>query len=115
MKSFLLAISAALLLTACSRTNYPGSEPYPVPPGQPVPGDQRYPDQSRVPNDPYPNPYPSGDTRSDYPREGQTDGVVTIIRTGSVNSEKLPPGQAKKKYGGKSARVYANTAVQGTE
>jgi hypothetical protein len=105
MKSFLLAVSAALLLTACSRTNYPGSEPYPVPPGQPVPGDTRYPDQSRIPGDP--NPYPTGDTRSSYPREGQTDGVVTIIRTGSVNSEGLPPGQAKKKYGGKSARVYA--------
>ena len=107
MKSFLLAASAALLLTACSRTNYPGSEPYPVRPGQPVPGDTRYPDQSRIPGEPYPNPYPSGDSRSTYPREGQTDGVVTIIRTGNVNAERLPPGQAKKKYGGKSARVYA--------
>jgi hypothetical protein len=105
MKSFLLAISAALLLTACSKTNYPGSEPYPVPPGQPVPGDTRYPDQSRIPGDP--NPYPTGDSRSTYPREGQTDGVVTIIKTGNANYEGLPPGQAKKKYGGKSAKVYA--------
>ncbi len=107
MKSFLLAVSAALILTACSRTNYPGSEPYPVPPGQPVPGDTRYPDQSRIPGEPYPNPYPTSDSRTGYPRKGQTDGVVTIIRTGNVNAKGLPPGQAKKQYGGKSARVYA--------
>lgn len=107
MKSFLLAMSAVLMLTACSRTSYPGSEPYPVPPGQPVPGETRYPDQSRIPGEPYPNPYPSGDSRSSYPRAGQTDGVVRIIRTGNVNGKGLPPGQAKKQYGGKSARVYA--------
>lgn len=105
MKSFLLAVSAALLLTACSRTAYPGSDPYPTPPGQPVPTDPRYPDQSRVPDSRYPVPYPSGDNT--YPREGQRDGVVTIIRTGNNNYEHLPPGQAKKKYGGKSAKVYA--------
>lgn len=108
MKSFLLAVSAALVLTACSRTAYPGSEPYPVPQDKPVPGDPRYPDQSRVPGETrYPVPYPSGDNSRTYPQEGQRDGVVTIIRTGDGNYENLPPGQAKKKYGSKSARVYA--------
>jgi hypothetical protein len=107
MKSYLLAAAAALTFTACSRTSNPsGSEPYPVPPGQPVPGDPRNPvpggGESR-----YPAPYPSGDNTTTYPQEGQRDGVVTIIRTGSNNPEGLPPGQAKKKYGGKSAKVYA--------
>lgn len=108
MKRFLLAVSAVLVLTACSRTSYPGSEPYPVPPGQPVPGDPRFPDQSRVPGESRnPVPYPGGDNTNTYPREGQRDGVVTVIRTGNANYEKMPPGQAKKKYGGQSARVYA--------
>lgn len=108
MKSFLLAASAALLMVSCSRTAYPGSEPYPVPPGQPVPGDPRNPGQSRIPGETRsPLPYPSGDNNTSYPREGQRDGVVTIIRTSEGGYEKMPPGQAKKKYGSRSARVYA--------
>jgi hypothetical protein len=100
MSRILLFAFAAVLFTACSRTSYPTTP-------SPVPGDPRYPEQSRR----YPdqNPYPN-DSRTypqDYPREGQTDGVVTIIRTGNNNYEKMPPGQAKKKYGGKSAKVYA--------
>jgi len=104
MKNLLLAFAAAILFIACSRTSYPGSEPYPVPPGSPVPGDPRYPDQSRIPDE-RKYPYPSGDNTNVY--EGQRDGVVTIIKTGKDNYEKLPPGQAKKKYGSKSAKVYA--------
>lgn len=108
MKSFLLAASAALLMVSCSRSGYPGSEPYPVPQDKPVPGDPRYPGQSRIPGETRnPVPYPNGDNSNSYPREGQRDGVVTIIRTSDRGYEKMPPGQAKKKYGGKSARVYA--------
>jgi hypothetical protein len=82
MKSFLVAASAALVLMACSQTSYPSTDPYPNP------DNRNYP--------------------PDYPREGQRDGVVTIIRTeNSSNYEHLPPGQAKKRYGGRSARVYA--------
>jgi hypothetical protein len=105
MNNFLLAGLGALLLTACSRTSNPtGSEPYPVPPGTPVPGDSRYPQPGETR---YPNPYPSTDNSTVYP--GQRDGVVTIISTngGDTNPGNLPPGQAKKKYGGKSAKVYA--------
>ncbi len=96
MNRFLLFAFAAMFFTACSKTSYPTTP-------SPVPGDPRYPDQSRR----YPdqNPYPN-DSRT-YPREGERDGVVTIIRTGNNNYEKLPPGQAKKRYGGKSAKVYA--------
>lgn len=80
MKSFFVAASAALVLMACSQTSYPSSDPYP--------DNRNYP--------------------QDYPREGQRDGIVTIIRTGNnPNYEHLPPGQAKKRYGGRSARVYA--------
>lgn len=45
--------------------------------------------------------------KNSYPREGQKDGVVTIVKIENVNYEHLPPGQAKKRYGGRSARVYA--------
>lgn len=85
----MVAAVAAMLLVACSQTSYPTSEPYP---------DSRY-------------PYPDSRTYpSDYPREGQRDGIVTIIRVSdnyNNNYEHLPPGQAKKRYGGRSARIYA--------
>jgi hypothetical protein len=88
MNRFLLAACIAIAITACGRTSYP-ADPNP-------PTDRRYPD-----------PYPSGDNNRSYPAEGQKDGVVTIIRTGNGDYDNLPPGQAKKKYGSQSARVYA--------
>lgn len=100
MNRFLLFLLAAVLFTACSKTSYPTTP-------SPVPGDPRYPDQSRRYPDQNPNPNDSRTYPTDYPKEGQKDGVVTIIKTGNSNNEKLPPGQAKKKYGGKSAKVYA--------
>jgi hypothetical protein len=100
MKSFLLAAFAVLLFASCSRNSYPSTP-------QPVPGDPRYPDQSRRYPDPYPVPSDNRTYPADYPREGERDGVVTIVRTGVANYEHLPPGQAKKKYGGQSAKVYA--------
>jgi hypothetical protein len=107
MNRFLLAVSVVLVFTACSRTANPGSTPPPFPgdPKNPTEPSRRYPAPAPVPA-PIPGdntPYPQ-----DYPREGQRDGVVTIIKTGGdANYENLPPGQAKKKYGGKSAKVYA--------
>jgi len=92
MNRFLLAAAVAMTFVACSRTSYPTTPPT----------DPRYPDESR-----YPNPYPSGDNSTSYPAEGQRDGVVTIIRNGDSNYDNLPPGQAKKKYGSQSAKVYA--------
>jgi hypothetical protein len=100
MKSFLLAAFAVLLFASCSRNSYPSTP-------QPVPGDPRYPDQSRRYPDPYPAPSDNRTYPADYPREGERDVVVTIVRTGNANYEHLPPGQAKKKYGGQSAKVYA--------
>jgi hypothetical protein len=82
MKSFIVAASAALVLMACSQSSYP-TDP-----------------QSR-----YPEQYPQ-----QYPQQRQRDGLVTIIRVENNynnNYEHLPPGQAKKRYGGRSARVYA--------
>ncbi len=101
MKKYLLAGSlAALIFTSCSTSRNTGStNPYPQP--------------SPNPSDPNPYPYPNGGDQSrtyPYPQEGQKDGNVTIIndgRDGNGNYENLPPGQAKKKYGGKSAKVYA--------
>jgi hypothetical protein len=97
MNRFLLAAVVAMSFVACSRKTSPTSGPYP-------PTDPRYPNpgESR-----YPNPYPSEDNSTTYPTEGQKDGVVTIVRTSDANQENLPPGQAKKKYGGQSAKVYA--------
>lgn len=97
MKYFLLAAVAATLMVSCSKTSYPTNPP----------GDPRYPDQSRRYPDQYPLPGDSRTYPTDYPRAGDQDGVVTIIRTGDQSYENLPPGQAKKKYGGQSARVYA--------
>jgi hypothetical protein len=97
MNRILLAAFVTLVLASCNRTANPTSTPLP---GDPTDQGRRYPDQTPLP----------GDARSypqNYPREGERDGVVTIIRTGNSNYEKLPPGQAKKKYGGKSAKVYA--------
>lgn len=97
MNRFLLAAIVAMAFTACSRTTTPPQGPYPpTDPKYPNPGESRY-----------PNPYPSGDNNTSYPAEGQRDGVVTIIRTSDVNYENLPPGQARKKYGSQSAKVYA--------
>jgi hypothetical protein len=86
MNRFLLGACIAMAIAACSRTSYP-TDPYP-------PTDPRYPN-------------PPGDNGRPYPAEGQKDGVVTIIRTGDSNYDNLPPGQAKKKYGSQSARIYA--------
>jgi hypothetical protein len=109
MNRFLLVAFVVVAFTACSRTSYPTDPIPPTDPRYPVPGESRY-----------PNPYPSEDNSTAYPAEGQKDGVVTIIRKNDVNGENLPPGQAKKKYGSKSARVYApgqrkkNGGVAGT-
>jgi hypothetical protein len=97
MNRVVLALSAALLLASCSRNSNPTSTPLPGDPGD---QSRRYPDQTPLPGDV--RTYPQT-----YPREGERDGVVTIVKTGNANYEKLPPGQAKKKYGGKSAKVYA--------
>ena len=93
MNRFLLAAAFALTITACSKTNYPT---YPRTEPFPDPGESRY-----------PNPGSSGDNSTSYPAEGQKDGVVTIIRTGGGSTDHMPPGQAKKKYGSQSAKVYA--------
>lgn len=83
-----------VMLTACGTSrSYPDSRPYPGQPraGYPYPyPDGRYPD-GRYPDGRYP------DGRS-YPTSRYPD---------SRYSKRLPPGQAKKIYGGRSARVYA--------
>jgi hypothetical protein len=63
---------------------------YPAPQENPYPNDPRYPDYPQYPNDRNPQ-YP----RNDYPVYNDP------------NPDNLPPGQAKKRYGGKSARPYA--------
>jgi len=96
MKTFLLAgFSAVVLLTSCSTTNNPSSsDPYPQP-GIPNPGNPGNPNGDQT------KPYP-------YPAEGQRDGQVVIIKGGNNDNYKnLPPGQAKKRNGDQSARVYA--------
>lgn len=79
-----------VLLTACGTTrSYPDNRPYP---GEPRPQGYPYPD-GRYPDGRYPDGrYPDGRSypTSRYP-----------------NTKRLPPGQAKKIYGGKSAKVYA--------
>lgn len=84
-----------VLLAACGTSrSYPDNRPYP---GQPRTGypdgrylDGRYPD-GRYPDGRYPD-------RRSYPTSRYPD---------SRYSKRLPPGQAKKIYGGKSAKVYA--------
>ena len=49
----------------------------------------------------YPRSYPN-DPNPEYPRRD-----YPVYRGTDPNPENLPPGQAKKVYGGKSARVYA--------
>lgn len=87
-KLLLLSVVAASLLVGCSRNSYPGTTPYPSP--QPYP---------------YPAPQPSP---RDEPVIVTKDGKV-ISRDGRVvgHTGNLPPGQAKKVYGSKSAKVYA--------
>ena len=63
---------------------------YPAPQENPYPNDPRYPDYPQYPNDRNPQ-YP----RNDYPVYNDP------------NPDNLPPGQAKKRYGGKSAKPYA--------
>lgn len=88
MKKLLLSsVIAASLLAGCSRNSYPETR-YPSP--QPYP---------------YPAPQPSP---RDEPVVVTKDGRV-ISADGRVigNAGNLPPGQAKKVYGSKSAKVYA--------
>ncbi|MDB5247806.1 MAG: hypothetical protein JWQ40_2200 [Segetibacter sp.] len=76
----LIVISALAVLTGCSNQSYPGSSPYPT-----------------------------------YPSTGRNDDVIvtrdgTVIdRNGRVigNTRNMPPGQAKKIYGSKSAKRYS--------
>ncbi len=46
-------------------------------------------------------------TSRQSPRESQPPVVVNSKKTVTVSNEKLPPGQAKKIYGDKSAKAYA--------
>lgn len=101
-KTITSAVVAGLmvvLVTACGTTrSYPDNRPYP---GQPRNG--------------YPYPYPEGrypDSRypdSRYPDRRYPDSRYPDRRTypDSRYSKRLPPGQAKKIYGGKSAKVYS--------
>ncbi len=84
MLTIVLASCGSSRTTTSKRYPYPGS-PYPYP-------DNRYPyPDSRYPSGyPYPGNYPA-DRYPDYGRY----------------PNHLPPGQAKKVYGNKSARVYA--------
>jgi hypothetical protein len=86
-KLLLLSVIIGSLLAGCSRNSYPGT-PTPYPSPQPYP---------------YPQPAPR-----DEPVVVTKDGRV-ISRDGRVigNTGNLPPGQAKKVYGSKSAKVYA--------
>lgn len=87
-------LMAVLALAASCRTTRGGSDggyPYPRnPDGNPYPEYPQYPDRPTYPRGEYPD-YPPGD----YPVNNDP------------NPGNLPPGQAKKIYGGKSARPYA--------
>jgi len=55
----------------------------------------------------YPRGYPTDpDPRRDYPGEYPRRDYP-VYRGSDPNPQNLPPGQAKKIYGGKSAKVYA--------
>jgi hypothetical protein len=82
MKSLLtiLTIATVAVFTSCSSNSYPTRNPYP-----------------------------------NYPSDGR-DGPVVVTRDGTVidrngrvvgNTRNMPPGQAKKIYGSKSAKPYA--------
>lgn len=61
----------------------------------PYPEDRRY-------------PYPEDTRRYPYPEERRYPGDDRrVVITNDPNPNNLPPGQAKKIYGGKSARPYA--------
>ena len=83
MKSLLtiLAIATVAAFTSCSSNSYPNRNPYPN--------------------------YPSNGGRNE-PVIVTRDGTV-IDRNGRVvgNTRNMPPGQAKKIYGSKSAKAYA--------
>ena len=91
----LLLIAASAIFTGCSSNSYPDT-------GQ-------YPRSSRYP---YPNQYPY----PNYPSRGGRSDEVIVTRDGRVidrngrvigTTRNLPPGQAKKLYGSKSARGYS--------
>lgn len=90
MKNFFItSLSATILLfTSCSESTYPTSS-------DPYPGGQ--------------NPYPGG--QNPYPNEpvviGQDGRVINRDGRQARSRINLPPGQAKKVYGGQSAKVYA--------
>ena len=93
MKKYILpALAVVIFLASCSSTKYP-TDPntYPYPDGR------SYPRQG-----PYPKSNPNEPVVVD--RQGRV-----ITRDGRVigNTRNLPPGQAKKIYGSKSAKVYA--------
>src|SRR5689334_5781787 len=92
MKKLLLpSLAAIIFLVSCSSTNYPTDQNDPYPKGK------SYPQQS-------PYPYPNDDGVM-VDRQGRV-----ITRDGRVvgNTRNLPPGQAKKIYGGRSAKAYAS-------
>jgi hypothetical protein len=102
--SLVLIIAASETFFGCSSNSYPGSGQYPDARQYPYPGNQH----------PYPGnqyPYPNYPTRG-----GRNDEVIVtkdgrvIDRNGRVvgTARNLPPGQAKKLYGSKSARDYAH-------
>lgn len=62
-------------------------------PAQRIPGENPYPNDPRYPE--YPNDRNPQYPRNDYPVYNDP------------NPDNLPPGQAKKRYGGKSAKPYA--------
>lgn len=78
---FILLVAATTIFTSCSRQTYPDSTPYPSPTPRNDPNEPVIVDQQgRV-----------------ITRDGRIIG----------NAGNMPPGQAKKVYGSKSAKVYA--------
>lgn len=80
-----VSLLAILVVAVSCRTSRPTGRTYP----------------RGYPTDPYPD-YPRRDYPAEYPRRD-----YPVYRGSDPNPQNLPPGQAKKIYGGKSAKVYA--------
>lgn len=80
-----VSLLAILVFAVSCRTSRPTGRTYP----------------REYPTDRYPD-YPRRDYPREYPRRDEP-----VYRGSDPNPQNLPPGQAKKIYGGKSAKVYA--------